>query len=122
MILFHYYVAEYHLYYLISTDNSRHSISPLSRDLTSNSAVARLVANGILYISQSLHILSESGSCAKGFSASLRKITRSIWLCSICAHNCWSPPRCPARNLCIDKLVTSSISLPVVPVAKADSY
>lgn len=96
---------------------SRQSRSPLSKDLIKSSAVARLVASGILCSSQSRTMLLTSGSCDFGFRGSRRKITRSISLCSICAPSCWEPPRCPARYLCIWRLATSSIRRPVVPVA-----
>ena len=78
---------------------SRQSRSPLSKDLIKSSAVARLVASGILCSSQSRTMLLTSGSCDFGFRGSRRKITRSISLCSICAPSCWEPPRCPARDI-----------------------
>ena len=83
----------------------------------SSSAVARLVASGILCSSQIRKILFTSGSCGLGFNGSRRKMTRSMSLCSICAPSCWMPPKCPARYLCTERFATSSIRRPVVPVA-----
>ena len=96
---------------------SRQSRSPLSNDKMSSSAVARLVASGILCSSQIRKILFTSGSCGLGFNGSRRKMTRSMSLCSICAPSCWMPPKCPARYLCTERFATSSIRRPVVPVA-----
>mgnify|MGYP006863371395 CR=1 FL=1 len=75
---------------------SRQSKSPLSNASIMISAVARLVAIGILCMSQRRMTSFTSGSCGFGFCGSRRKIRASIPFCAICAPSCCLPPSGPA--------------------------
>ena len=102
------------VYYLYISLQSR---SPLSIARMISSAVARLVATGILYVSHSRITSFTSGSCGFGFDGSRRKISASIPFWAIWDPSCCFPPSGPASYLCTFRFVTSSIRRPVVPVA-----
>ena len=71
------------------------------------SAVARLVASGTLWTSQTRSKADTSGSCGWAVRASRRKITASTVLLAIKAPTCWSPPKGPLCSSCTGRPVRS---------------
>ena len=95
----------------------RQSRSPRSRPWTSTSAVAMLVAMGMLCTSHRRSRVISLGSLGLALIGSRKKMSRSISLQAMRAAICWPPPCLPDKNRLTGSPVASAISLPVVPVA-----
>ena len=96
---------------------SRQSRSPRSRPWIRTSAVAMLVAIGMLWTSHRRSRVISFGSLGFALMGSRKNSSRSTSLQAMRDAICWSPPCTPARKRCTCRPVASAIILPVVPVA-----